>query len=370
MSSLTTRLDNLERQICLNADFSLWQRGVGPVTPTSSYTFLADRFSGLQSGYSATMQRSTDVPTLAQSGYQSVYSLLVTNATGASPTSGQWQALSYKIEGQDYQRIHGKMVRKQFWVKSSVAGTYVLALRNAATTRAYVTTYTIPSANTWIKVPLDILLDSAGTWAFDNSVGLEILWTLTSGSSFQTGTLGSWQTTAGTIWGATGQTQWGATTGATFRIAQVSCIPGDFTLAGASNVDIPFQRAGRTIQQEIAMAQRYYEKSYDLSVAPATATGTNTTLIGTGVSLSILNTLDVARQAFTVRKRAAPTVAVYSLNGTANTLSNHSAGSDLASGSGTPVVVGEANFEIRNSSGSTLSVSNGLEWHWTADAEL
>jgi len=370
MASLSPRLDSVERQICLNGDFSLWQRGVGPTTPGASITYLADRFGTSQSGYTATQQRSTDVPTQAASGYSSNYSLLVTNGTGASPTASQYQVMSYSVECQDYQGIHAKKIRIQFWVKSSVTGTYVFHLRNAAATRGYTTTYSIASANTWQKVALDIQLDSSGTWAFDNTIGLQLMWTLTSGSNFQSSTLNAWQTTAGTTWGATGQTQWGATTGATFRLSQVMLIPQDFTLAGASNVDIPFQRAGRTIQQELAMCQRYYEKSYDLSVAPATATGINVTLIGTGVSLSILNTLDVARQAFTVRKRAAPTVAVYSSNGTANTLSNHAAGSDLGAGSGTPVAPGEANFEVRNSSGSTLSVSNGLEWHYTADAEL
>jgi hypothetical protein len=267
--------------------------------------------------------------------------------------------MSYSVEGQDYQGIHAKKIRIQFWVKSSVTGTYVFHLRNAAATRAYTTTYSIASANTWQKVALDIQLDSSGTWAFDNTIGLQLMWTLTSGSNFQSSTLNAWQTTAGTTWGATGQTQWGATTGATFQIAQVSVIPQDFTLAGASNVDIPFQRAGRTIQQELAMCQRYYTKTFDLGTAPGTATNTG------GIFYS--NTLTTARVggSFSVRMRATPTLTFYSPGtGSSGNVRDDTAGADRAtSPNGT---------NSENAWGGSLTGVGAANYivQYTADAEL
>ena len=374
MASLSPRLDSVERQICLNGDFSLWQRGVGPTTPGASITYLADRFGTAQSGYTATQQRSTDVPTQAASGYSSNYSLLVTNGTGASPTTSQYQVMSYSVEGQDYQGIHAKKIRIQFWVKSSVTGTYVFHLRNAAATRAYTTTYSIASANTWQKVALDIQLDSSGTWAFDNTIGLQLMWTLTSGSNFQSSTLNAWQTTAGTTWGATGQTQWGATTGATFQIAQVSVIPQDFTLAGASNVDIPFQRAGRTIQQELAMCQRYYEKSYEVDVAPGTAAAATgrVTVAATAQTSSIMTLGSITT--FKVQKRTPPSVAFYnSGSGASGTWQYFSPGNGSPTNfSATLNLAGSDGFEISNSGSpgfptTTAFIALG---HYTADAEL
>jgi hypothetical protein len=251
--SLTPRLDNLERNLIINGNFDHWQRGIS----SSSARYLADRFLvNFSGGYTETATQSPDVPTQAQSGWQSLYSLLITNGTGASPASGQYQNLVYRVEGQDYQVIHAKTARLQFWVKSSVAGTYSIGLANGGNTRSYVTTYTITTPNVWQKVALDIPLDSVGAWAFDNTVGLYISFTLTMGSAYQTSLLNTWQTANVTT--STTQTQWGATTGATFRLAQVSLIPQDFTQSGVTGVDVPFQRCGRSIGHELALCQRYY----------------------------------------------------------------------------------------------------------------
>jgi len=257
MASNTPRLDAVERQMAVNGNFDFWQRGTSFST-NGGYT--ADRWNQIfAGGYTQTVTQSTDVPTVAQSGFQSRYSLLLTNGTGASPTSGAYQEIRHILEGQDYQQIHGRKARLQFWCKSSVTGTFSVAFYNNTATRNYVSPFTVNAANTWEKKFIDLTLDSSGTWLFDNGRGLNIIWSLTAGSSFQTSSPNTWLNN-GDFEGITGQTQWGATTGATFQLSQVMLIPQDFTLAGASNVDIPFQRAGRTIGHELAMCQRYYEK--------------------------------------------------------------------------------------------------------------
>jgi hypothetical protein len=272
--ALAPRIDSIQagQNLAINGNFDFFQRGVGPITTNNNVlTFLADRFR-VQNTLTSNVQieRSTDVPTLAQSGFQSQYSLKLTNsASPSSPTTG-YVNVRYVVEGYDYQQLHGKPFRVQVWVKSSLVGTYSLCFKNNAGTRSYVSTCTIFAANTWEKKVVDLTGDTAGTWLFDNSAGLRVLLNLQTPSSAETSSLNTWLEDAGNaIFASSTQTDWAATASATFFIAQVSIIPGSFS----SDTDIPFKRAGRTISDELAMCQRYYEKSYDIDTVPGTSTG-------------------------------------------------------------------------------------------------
>lgn len=253
------RIDNLNSytNLIINGNFDVWQRTEGAsINFTTTRLYNADRWSHERSsGYSgnSTAARSTDVPTLAQSGFQSSYSLLATNGTGlASPGSSEYHVpFMYRMEGQDYQAIHGQACRIQFWIKSSVAGTYSLALRNRDSNRSYVTTFTINSANTWEKETIDLTMDTAAGWSFANDIGLVVTVAAAVGSSYSTPNLNAWQ--SGNYLGATSQTNWAGTTGATMQIAQFMLTKGSF----GSSTSLTFQRAGRTISDELRMCQRY-----------------------------------------------------------------------------------------------------------------
>jgi hypothetical protein len=353
MATNTPRLDSLERNLIINGNMDFWQRG----TSFSSVNgFTADRWNVSVTGYTVTASRSTDVPTLAQSSFQSQYSLLATNGTGAAPTAGQFWTNRYSVEGFDYQQIHGKKVRLQFWIKSSVAGTYSVALRNNAADRNYVTTFTISSASTWEKKTIDIQMDTAGTWVFDNGEGLRLFITNTVGSTFSTSTLNTWQ--AGNFIGATGQTQLGATTGATFQLAQVMLIPQDLSTAGATTVDLPFQRAARSIGHELQMCQRYYETSYESGTALGTATITGSIVWNPSAVAAVLYV------PFKATKRTSPTMVFYSPgSGASGQIRNESNSVDVA-----------ANLNRASSGGfngqPTQVAGTQYSQHFTADSEL
>lgn len=271
MSSFSPRIDNLERNHVINGGADIWQRGTSFATTTGANTYNADRF--LTTGFSGssssfTVTQSTDVPTLAQSGFQSRYSILAT-MTSASSTSAP--AIQYKMEGQDYAAIHGKNSRVQFWVKSSGSGTYTLSLRNSSNNRSYVMTYSIPSSNVWQKVALDLQMDTAGTWSFDNTLGLTLNWFWGPGDgSQQTSTFNTWKSDNNVI--ANTQANQSSNNGGTFQITQVMLISTDLVTGGATNADIPFQRHGKDIGEEIRSCQRYYEKSYAQGDAPGSTT--------------------------------------------------------------------------------------------------
>jgi len=372
-------MDGLERNLCQNGNFDFWQRG----TVSSSFTidsgthYNADRFYHSVAGPTVTINQSSQVPTLAQSGYNSLYSLLVTvSAPVAAGTSNSIQ-IGQRLEGQDYQAIHGKPFRLQFWVKTSVAGTYSIAFRNSAVNRSYIATYTITSGqiNGWQKIIIDLTADTAGTWAFDNTIGLRIDWMLSLGTSSQTSSLNTWFSS--NFRGSTTQVDFGNVNAATWQITQVQIIPQDFTQAGSSTVDIPFQRAGRTIGDELRMCQRYYEKSYDLDVVPGTngAKGFNTMALAIGpiAGSTAGNSGSPNSLQYSVTKRTTPTLVLYDFDGTANAVRVNPVNAKRSG------IIGVANAGIRggfqfltfdNSSSQAILATDSFGFHWTAESEL
>jgi hypothetical protein len=365
------------RNIIINGNMDFWQRG----TSTSVInTYLADRFKTWRSGsYTYTVSRSTDVPTVAQSKFNSQYSLLITNGTGASPTASDYHQITHSIEGQDYQQLHGGKFRFQFWCKSSVAGTYSVCFYNALGNRALLAPFTVSASNTWQKINLDLSADTTGTWNFDNTIGLTIQINLTAGSNYITSTTNQWYTPVGPAYqGITGQTQWGATTGATFQLAQVSLIPIDFSTNPA--VDVPFQRAGRTIGDELRMCHRYYEKSFPIDVTPAHGSSASVFSVGEGVCTALApyrtgspagGYPGYAVHRFMVTKRTTPNITLWGNNAGALFYRN-----GMGSGASTGWV-GAAGLITNNAYG--FQVSNEFDgtsavvfcyFHYTADAEL
>lgn len=243
-----------------NGALDFWQeRGASVVTvntATAQSAYSADMLAFTSTGATVknySLQRSTDVPSIAQSGFQSTYSSLFTMITGiVSPAAGDVVAPHvYRMEGLDYLSLHTSPVSIGFWFKTSVAGTYSVAVRNAAADRSYVTTFTA-AANTWEFKSISLTLDSAGTWLFTNALALTLDFCTYAGTTFQTSNLNQWQ--SGNFLTATGSTNYLATAAATIRIAQISIVKGPL---GFSQVG--FQRQGKDIGQEFAFCLRYYE---------------------------------------------------------------------------------------------------------------
>lgn len=240
------------QNVLINGNFDFWQRGIS-FAGISNASYGADRFQyGKIGSMVHTVSRDTSVPTFAQSGFQSQYSSksLITTAQ-VSIAAGDYCAHLYKIEGYDYAPLHGKPCRLQFWVRNSIVGTYSVAIKNAANTRSLICTYTVNVADTWERKIIDFIADTNASYTFDNTAGLVFLFTLAAGTTFQTPTLNAWQT--GNFLAANTQVNGVASIGANFQIAQLQIVQGVFTDA------LPFRRAGRNIQDELAMCQRYFE---------------------------------------------------------------------------------------------------------------
>jgi len=296
------------KNLAINGAFDFFQLVEGTVVTTNSATPVGTTYSADMFPYQSTGptiknfsvgRDTTNLPTQAQSGFQSTYSYLFTYIGGtsfASPAAGDYVVpISYRMEGLDYEKIHAKSMTVGFWVNASVPGTYSIAIGNAAGNRSYTTTFTVSGANSWQFISVTIPLDSAGTWTFDNSLGMVMFIGTVAGTTFQTSTLNAWQ--SGNFIMASTATNWMATAGATLRIAQLSIVEGPLGFSATG-----FARQGRGIQQELALCQRYIE------VFDQNNGGSTTRPIGMGLCTATNAASFLI--ALAVKKRANPTVTV------------------------------------------------------------
>jgi hypothetical protein len=136
-------------------------------------------------------------------GSNYVMRLSVTTAQ-ASLAAGNYLALAQYIEGTRIAEFgwgvaNAKQIVVRFGFKGP-AGTYSLALRNAAGNRAYAANFTITAgqANTDTSQIFVIPGDTTGTWPVDTSKALELWITVAAGTTYQVAP-GAWSGSGGYI---------------------------------------------------------------------------------------------------------------------------------------------------------------------------
>jgi len=232
------------RNKIINGAMEISQRGTSFAAVAHS-TYTIDRFQWQHSGAMVvTITQSTDVP---NDTFQSSYKVDVTTAD-ASIAAGEYALIAQYIEGYNVRDLIGQTFTLSFWVKSPKTGTHCVSFRNSIYNRSYVLEYTVSVANTWEYKTLTVTggLITAGTWNWTNGVGLTVIFTLTTGSTFQT-TAGAWQT--------------GNFIGTSNQVNCMDSTANDFFLTGVQleigSVATPFER--RPIGTELALCQRYYQ---------------------------------------------------------------------------------------------------------------
>lgn len=203
-----------------------------------------------------TVQQVSDAP----SGF--INSLKITTTTAdASIGSSQINLIRQSIEGLNVSDLawgtaSAKTITLSFWVKSSLTGQFGGSLTNSAGNRSRTYTYTINAANTWEYKTITIPGDTSGTWLTTNGVGIRCDWNLGTGSTYLAAP-GSWN--ASNLVGATGDTAVISTLNATWQITGVQLEKG------SSATDFEYRQYG----QELALCQRYYQKSFPQGTAVA-----------------------------------------------------------------------------------------------------
>lgn len=347
----------------INGDSRIDQRNVGAaVTLTTSGPYPVDTwFAQAWSGVSVSGQQVTDAP----SGFTNSTKFTVTSAN----TDNNYQVnYTHRIEGFNMPGlgiIESGGATLSFWIKSSETGTYTLTISTGFRAGSVynfgfcVVSYTVNSANTWEYKTISIPTYGSGSaaWQTNNAVGLEVTFNVAVGSSFsgvRSDSLYSWQTisSSGYFSGSTvaNNTTWGKTLSNTWQVTGVQLEKGP--------IATPFER--RSYGQELALCQRYYEKSYNADAVPGAVTYGG---------MEIINIDDNAQQnqgvRYKVSKRSGTqTVTLYNPDtGSTSTPIRTNTGNDYAATANFP---GDNGFFID----FTPSVGNFARFHWTCSSAL
>ena len=271
------------RNIVMNGDMRIAQRGTAAVTTNASFT--VDRWKNISNASDFSAVQSTTVPS-GQGFYKSIH---ISPTSTKSPSGSTYFFTSHYVEGFNMGHLNwgtsdAKTVTVSFWVRSSKTGIYSMGMKNAGATRSRQQEYTISVANTWEKKTITITGETSGTWPVDNTRGIAIDFCL-AGSASATATVGSWISANSNM--STNQVNFFDSTSNNFYLTGVQ-----FEV-GSTATDFEHRSEG----EELALCQRYYEQAG----AGASAKANSSTEFWIG-------------HKFSVTKRANPTTSIIDPN--------------------------------------------------------
>ena len=240
------------RNIIINGDMSIAQRGTSTASVTSQGYHACDRFNFNPQVGTYTISQSTTVP--SGQGFAKSLKVDVTTAN-ASPSASTYVILSQRMEGQNLQYLKkgtssAESLTLSFWVRSAKTGTYIVEFYDSDNTRQISKSYTISSADTWEKKTITIDGDTTGAFDNDNAGSLNVQFILQAGTTYTSGTL---------------NTSWNSVTNANRFVGQVNLadstsnewyVTGVQLEAGTAASDFEFLPHDVNLKR----CQRYYEE--------------------------------------------------------------------------------------------------------------
>lgn len=323
-TDVNNRLDFLDSKIgknyVINGNFDVWQRGV-LFNSNSSVTFCADRWQYKHDATgSGTVERKVFSVEQNEVPNNPRYFLRHNQVTSPA-TSSLWFLRQY-IE--DVRTLAGKNVTLSFYIKADKNITASCLFRNSFGNSNYsdITQSNFNITTSWQKIvlnnsypaiPAGMTLESNSSNQFTLDVPADVF---------------------------------------VIDIAQVQLEEGNV----ATNFEL------RHIRDEIALCQRYYEKSYNIDTSPGSVAGGTMWLNGAYADPY----LAMISMQFKVEKRIAPSVTIYSPTGTINRVQSHSGDLTVSS------IADVGTHGIgRVYTSNTSSVSQSWRaCHYVADAEL
>tara|TARA_R100000655_G_scaffold5072_3_gene15788 strand:- start:2180 stop:3280 length:1101 start_codon:yes stop_codon:yes gene_type:complete len=245
------------RNLIINGGFQVFQRATSATAQTDGAFLTADRWLGFVSGGGAyTTQKSTgNTGTIS---HDTAWKIDVTTAD-TSLAAGDYYSLVHRMEAQNLQHLaygtsNAKTLTLSFWVSATKTGTSCICVtKNDNTQYNYVAEYTINASNTWEHKTITIEPDSNikaanGAITNDNGRGMQVIFVLAYGSNYTAGVNNTWNDSADF-----------ATTN---QINHMDSTSNDFYITGVQlevgTEATPFEH--RSIGQELALCQRYYQK--------------------------------------------------------------------------------------------------------------
>jgi len=231
------------RNRIINGDMRISQRGTS--FPAAANGYNLDRWLWAKLGAMVcTVSQDSDVPNAT---FQNSYKVDVTTVD-TSISSTDYAVVVQKIEGYNVRDLIGTPFTLSFWVKSPKTGTHCVGFRNNTQVRSFITTYSITAINTWEYKTITVaggLINDTG-WDWTNGTGLEVVFVLASGSSYQT-TADTWRV--------------GNFLSTSAQVNVMDNVANDFYLTGVQlepgTVATSFER--RPISMELELCSRYFQ---------------------------------------------------------------------------------------------------------------
>jgi hypothetical protein len=344
--------------------------GTSVAAPGSDAVFCPDRFMAFNSVATSRFNVGQNYPaaiTTKPPGFQ--YFLGVQSTSAYTPVAAAQLVIQHGIEAYavsdlGFGAAGAQSVTVSFWARSSLTGNFSFALfsPNTVTTgvyRVYVTTYSLPTANTWTKIVITIPGDTTNPAAWPLvglGPGLYLGFDLGSGSSIQTSTLNAWQTTAAFV--ATSGVKLCATNGANWAITGLKLEAGSVATA------FPVEDLAR----KLARCQRYFNKTYNMAEIPGSGSRIGSSLeVFTGPTAMPATTAYCSLiWAYPVPMMVAPTITLYSPNsGAVGKAYAQNANADL-----TAAVQSGEKASTLLLSGAVANATDFILFHATASAEI
>jgi hypothetical protein len=179
------------------------------------------------------------------------------NTAAPSLAAGDYVCMVQPVEGYRTARLlwgtsNAQPITISFWTAHHRTGLYSVALYNAAGVRGYVTTYTQNVADAAEYKTVTIPGDTAGTWNFDNTVGINIVFVVACGSTNTAPSINTWLPSA--YFAAPGQVNGVGATTDHFHMSGFTVHPGNEAPSAARSPLI-----ARSYAHELQTCMRYYQ---------------------------------------------------------------------------------------------------------------
>jgi hypothetical protein len=266
INGLTPQASNMQPfNRIINGAMIIDQRNAGASVTANDGVFSVDRWACIATANGKFSMQQNAASVTPPAGFKNYLGCTSTAATALGATD--FYHVRHKIEGFNADDLSwgtsdAKAATLSFWVRSSLTGVFGGSINNSAFNRSYPFSFTISSANTWEYKTVAIAGDTSGTWLTASNIGIQISFSLGSGSTYS-GTAGSWSGSA--FASATGAVSVVGTNGATFYITGVQLE------AGSTASSFAHENVGDTLQK----CQRYYYK-VPSTVLYGANVGTNT----------------------------------------------------------------------------------------------
>ena len=261
---------SFKRNRLINGNFLIDQRGTATAVTAISGAYQIDRWATYFVGAGAyTITQSTTAPT----GFKN--SALITVTTPSTPGTGDYYDYAQFIEGYNlidlaWGTASAKSVTFSGQIRSSVsAATYSIFALNSTSNRSYVTTISVPTANTWTPFSVTIPGDTSGALGTGNTGVLYVGVSLGSGATRTAPSINAWNT--GVYIHGSGTTNLISTSAATLHLSGMQFEVG--------TVATPYEM--QIYSDQLIQCQRYLP-AYNApttsdTMVPATGLGISTT---------------------------------------------------------------------------------------------